>query len=132
MVDFGTATTLDIVDGDGGYAGGCDRARHQPLDARLAHGRRAASQRGGGAGPARVIGKSTVGAMQSGVFWGYVGLIEGLVARVREEFGAPMKVIATGGLAPVFRAGTRVIEHEDPDLTIRGLVETYRYNRPSS
>ena len=63
------------------------------------------------------------------MFWGYVALVEGLVARVRAEFGAPMKIVATGGLAPVFQAGTDLIEHEDPDLTIRGLVEIYRYNQ---
>ena len=131
VVDFGTATTLDIVDGDGGYAGGVI-APGINLSMRALHMAAAQLPNVAVERPARVIGKSTVGAMQSGVFWGYVGLVEGLVERVRTEFGAPMKVIATGGLAPVFRAGTRLIEHEDPDLTIRGLVEIHRYNRPSS
>src|SRR5919107_1446964 len=54
------------------------------------------------AAPERVIGRSTIGAMQSGVYWGYVGLIEGLVTRIKQEFGAPMRVVATGGLAPLF------------------------------
>ena len=129
VVDFGTATTLDIVDGSGNYAGGVI-APGINLSMRALHMAAAQLPNVAVERPARVIGKSTVGAMQSGVFWGYVALVEGLVARVREEFGAPMKIIATGGLAPVFRAGTDLIEHEDADLTIRGLVEIYRYNRP--
>ncbi len=76
-----------------------------------------------------MIGKGTVQAMQSGVYWGYVALIEGLVARIIEEFGAPMTVIATGGLAPLFDAATPVIEHVDLDLTMRGLLEIYQRNR---
>ena len=66
-----------------------------------------------------MIGTDTVAAMQSGVFWGYVGLIEGLVARIKAEFGKPMTVVATGGLAPLFDgAHRRSIDHFDPDLTI--------------
>jgi len=129
VVDFGTATTLDIVDGDGSYAGGII-APGINLSMRALHMAAAQLPNVAVERPATVIGKSTVGAMQSGVFWGYVALVEGLVARARAEFGAPMKVIATGGLASVFRAGTDLFEHEDPDLTIRGLVEIYRYNRP--
>jgi type III pantothenate kinase len=71
--------------------------------------------------PQAVIGRATVPAMQSGVYWGYVGLIEGIVARIKGEFGAAMKVIATGGLAPLFSEGTLVIEHIVPDLTLEGL-----------
>ena len=76
--------------------------------------------------PPRVIGKDTVGAMQSGVFWGYVSLIEGLVARIKEEYGAPLKVVATGGVASLFQGATDSIDHFDPDLTIRGLFEIYK------
>lgn len=129
VVDFGTATTLDIVDGEGNYAGGVI-APGINLSMRALHMAAAQLPNVAVARPPRVIGRSTVDAMQSGVFWGYVSLVEGLVERARSEFGAPMKVIATGGLASVFREGTEVIEHEDPDLTIRGLVEIYRYNRP--
>jgi type III pantothenate kinase len=71
--------------------------------------------------PQAVIGTSTVPAMQSGVYWGYVGLIEGLIARIKAEYGGPMKVIATGGLAPLFSEGTMQIEHIEPDLTLDGL-----------
>ena len=76
-----------------------------------------------------VIGKRTVPAMMSGIYWGYVGLIEGLVARIRDEFGAPMKVVATGGLAPLFAEATPVIEHLDTDLTLRGLQVIHRRNQ---
>ena len=71
--------------------------------------------------PQSVIGRSTVPAMQSGMYWGYVGLIEGLLARIKAEFGGPMKVVATGGLAPLFAEGTMMIEHIEPDLTLDGL-----------
>ena len=73
-----------------------------------------------------MVGKGTVSAMQSGIYWGYIGLIEGLVARIKREFGAPMKVVATGGLAPLFGGGTDAIDAIDGDLTIRGLIEIYR------
>ena len=66
--------------------------------------------------------------MQSGIFWGYVGLIEGLVGRVKQEFGAPMGVVATGGLAPLFDGATSVIDRIDPDLTLWGLRLIYRQN----
>jgi type III pantothenate kinase len=74
----------------------------------------------------KVIGKSTVPAMQSGLFWGYVGLIEGLVARIAQEHGAAFTTIATGGLAPLFLGATPVIAHLEPEITIRGLVEIHR------
>ena len=75
-----------------------------------------------------VIGKDTVPAMQSGLYWGYVGLIEGLVARIKEEYGAPMTVIGTGGLANLFHRQMTIIDHLDPDLTIRGLVLVHARN----
>ena len=71
--------------------------------------------------PQAVIGRQTVPAMQSGVYWGYVALVEGLVARIKAEYGGPMKVIATGGLAPLVAEGTMVIEQIEPDLTLEGL-----------
>ena len=67
--------------------------------------------------------------MQSGVFWGYVGLIEGLVARIQAEFGRPMTVIATGGLAPLFAKRCPALQHIDRDLTMAGLLEIYAINR---
>ena len=75
-----------------------------------------------------VIGKDTVPAMQSGLYWGYLGLVEGLVARIRTEYGEPMTVIGTGGLANVFYKQTQAIDHLDADLTIRGLVLIHARN----
>jgi type III pantothenate kinase len=76
-----------------------------------------------------VIGRSTIGAMQSGVFWGYISLIEGLTRRIREEFGRPMTVVATGGLAPLFAKSCPALEHVDRDLTMAGLLEVFELNR---
>jgi type III pantothenate kinase len=74
------------------------------------------------------IGKDTVAAMQSGVFWGYIALIEGLVARIKAEWDKPMTVVGTGGVASLFHGATASIDHFDPDLTIRGMLEIYRRN----
>jgi type III pantothenate kinase len=76
----------------------------------------------------RVVGIDTVGAMQSGVFWGYIGMIEGLVARIKAEWGKPLTVIGTGGIASLFESATAAIDHFDHDLTIRGLLEIHRRN----
>jgi len=78
--------------------------------------------------PRVVIGTNTIECMQSGIFWGYVGLIEGLVARIRAEWGRPMTVVATGGLATLFAKATDVIEHIDSDLTLRGLLLIHNRN----
>ena len=76
----------------------------------------------------RVIGKDTVSCMQSGIYWGYIGLVEGLVGRIKTEFGAAMRTIGTGGLAPLFAGTTDAIETVDPDLTLWGLRLIYRHN----
>jgi type III pantothenate kinase len=76
-----------------------------------------------------VIGKDTVACMQSGLFWGYVSLVEGLVQRIKQEFGQPMGVIGTGGLAPLFDGATAAIERMDPNLTLWGLRIVYERNR---
>ncbi len=125
VIDFGTATTFDVVDGAGTYCGGII-APGVNLSLDALHTAAARLPRVAIERPARVIGKSTVGAMLSGIYWGYVGMIEGLVARIEAEFGAPMKVIATGGLAPLFDHATDRIQHLDPQLTIRGLAEIHR------
>mgnify|MGYP000011035212 CR=1 FL=1 len=120
VVDFGTATTFDIVAADGGYEGGVIAPGiHASMDALYA----AAAKLPGVAikRPDRVIGKRTVPAIQSGVFWGYMGLVEGLLARIRSEHGGAPTVVATGGLAAMFEPETRAIDHVDPDLTLRGL-----------
>ncbi len=131
IIDFGTATTFDVVDNDGNYCGGAI-APGPNLSMEALHMAAAKLPRVAIARPrqGQVIGKSTVTAMRSGVYWGYVGMIEGLVRRISEEYGATMTVIATGGLAPLFRDATTVIEHLDPDLTLRGLLHIYRLNAP--
>jgi type III pantothenate kinase len=120
VVDFGTATTFDIVDKTGAYLGGVI-APGVNLSLEALHQAAARLPRIGMGRPQSVIGRSTVPAMQSGVYWGYVGLIEGLLGRIKAEFGGPMKVVATGGLAPLFSEGTLMIEHIEPDLTLDGL-----------
>jgi type III pantothenate kinase len=120
IVDFGTATTFDVIDTDGAYLGGVI-APGINLSLEALHHAAAQLPRIGIGRPQAVIGRSTVPAMQSGIYWGYVGLIEGMVARIKNEFGGPMKVVATGGLAPLLAEGTLVIEHIDPDLTLEGL-----------
>ncbi len=128
VIDFGTATTFDIVGADGAYTGGVI-APGINLSLEALHRASAQLPRVAVKRPPAVIGKGTVQMMQSGVYWGYVALIEGLVARINEEFGAPMTVIATGGLAPLFEAATPVIVHVDLDLTMRGLLAIYQRNR---
>ena len=131
VIDFGTATTFDVVDAAGDYCGGVIapgvnlslEALHQaaaklPL---IAVGR-----------PERVIGGNTVAAMQSGIFWGYVSMIEGMAQRIEREAGGPMTVVATGGLAPLFAGATDVIDRIDSDLTLRGLLEVHRRNGSAS
>lgn len=128
VIDFGTATTFDVIDDDGNYFGGVIAPGiNLSLDA--LHKAAAKLPRVAVQKPDRVIGKRTVPAMLSGVYWGYVGLIEGLVARIKAEYGKDMKVVATGGLAPLFAGATGVIEHLDTDLTLRGLAETHRRNK---
>jgi len=128
VVDFGTATTFDVVDGDGNYCGGVI-APGINLSLEALYLAASKLPRVEIRPTERVIGKATVPAMQSGIFWGYVGLIEGLIQRIRAEWGiANMPVIATGGLAPMFAEATSLIDHIDRDLTIHGLVLLHRRN----
>jgi len=120
VIDFGTATTFDVVGPDGGYNGGVI-APGINLSIEALHRAAARLPRIGIGRPQSVIGRGTVPAMQSGIYWGYVGLVEGLVARIRAEFGVPLKVLATGGLAPLFAEGTPLIETVDLELTLHGL-----------
>ena len=120
IVDLGTATTFDVVDVDGAYLGGVI-APGINLSVGALHQAAARLPRIGIGRPQAVIGRATVPAMQSGIYWGYVGLIEGIVTRIKGEYGGPMKVIATGGLAPLLAEGTLVIERVEPDLTLEGL-----------
>ena len=127
VVDFGTATTFDIISAKGDYEGGVI-APGVNISAEALHQAAAMLPRVAVHRTQSVIGKDTVPAMQSGLYWGYVSLIEGLVARIKEEYGAPMTVIGTGGLAAPFHKQTQAIDHLDPDLTIRGLVLIHARN----
>lgn len=120
VIDFGTATTFDVADADGAYLGGII-APGINLSIETLHRAAARLPRIGIGRPQSVIGRNTVAAMQSGIYWGYVAMIEGLCARVKTEYGGDLKVIATGGLAPLVAEGTAVISHIDPDLTLDGL-----------
>lgn len=129
VIDFGTATTFDVVDAEGRFLGGVI-APGINLSIEVLHQAAAKLPRVEVMRPGKVIGSNTTAAMRSGVFWGYVGLIEGLVARIGSELGAKPTVVGTGGLAPVFADATKVIEHIDRDLTLRGLWQVYQRNRP--
>ncbi|HWC62083.1 MAG TPA: type III pantothenate kinase [Rhizomicrobium sp.] len=121
VVDFGTATTFDVVSEDGDYEGGVI-APGANLSAEALHRAAALLPRVAIHRTQNVIGKDTVPAMQAGLFWGYIGLVETIVARIKEEYGKPMTVIATGGLANIFFKQTPAIQYLDPELTIRGLA----------
>jgi type III pantothenate kinase len=127
VVDSGTATTFDLVASDGAFEGGVIapgiNLSMQALHAAAARLPRVAIQR-----PAHVIGKDTVGAMQSGIYWGYVSLIEGLIGRIKDEFSRPLTVIGTGGVASLFERATAAIDRFDHDLTIVGMLEIVRRN----
>ncbi|WP_421931515.1 type III pantothenate kinase [Phenylobacterium sp.] len=127
VIDSGTATTFDVVAADGGLEG-CAIAPGINLSMEALHTAAAKLPRVAIQRPEHVVGKDTVEAMQAGVFWGYIALIEGLVARIKAEWGRPMTVIGTGGVASLFHGATSAIDHFDPDLTIRGMLEIHRRN----
>jgi type III pantothenate kinase len=120
VIDFGTATTFDVVDRDGAYIGGII-APGINLSIEALHKAAARLPRIGIGRPQSVIGRSTIPAMQSGIYWGYVGMIEGLVARIQAEYEGPLKCVATGGLAPLLAEGTNIIGTIAPQLTLDGL-----------
>jgi len=127
-VDFGSATTFDMADKDGNFIGGV-LAPGVELTIESFYLMTARLPRIRVEKPERVIGKATVPAMQSGIFWGYVGLIESLIERIRAEYGQPMKVVATGGLAGVFKDEIAAFDAVEPDLMSFGLLEIWRRNR---
>lgn len=134
VIDFGTATTFDVVDADGNYCGGVI-APGINLSLEALHQAAAKLPRVAVTRPEKVIGKSTVPAMQSGIFWGYLSMIEGLVIRIRNEYfdqngkEHEMDVIATGGLAPLFSESSDMIQCADVALTLKGLYSLYRRNQ---
>ena len=127
VVDSGTATNFDIVGADGAFEGGIISPGIN-LSMRALHEAAASLPRIAIERPPQVIGKDTVTAMQSGIFLGYVDLIDGLIRRIKTEYGAPMKVVGTGGIASLFEGHSEEIDLYDQDVTIRGLLEIYRRN----
>jgi len=128
VVDFGTATTFDAVSPEGDYLGGAI-APGLGIAAEALFQRTAKLPRIELLPPPAAIGRNTVHAMQSGLMLGYVGLVEGLVIRIRAELGGQALVIATGGLAPVVARETAIIEKVEPMLTLEGLRLIYDLNR---
>ena len=136
IIDFGTATTFDITESDGSYAGGLivpginlslealyNAASRLPRITIEPQPKSKTSN-----DTYSIIGKSTKTAMRSGIFWGYIGLIEGIIERVKGEYNIPMQTVATGGLAPVFAGSTAAIDFVDQDITIHGLVLIHKRN----
>jgi type III pantothenate kinase len=128
IIDFGTATTFDIINNQGDYDGGiiCPGIN---LSIQALHAAAAKLPDVAIANPKVIIGKNTVEAMQSGIYWGYISMIEGLVSRIQKEVGSEMNVIATGGLAPLFFKATNSITHHSPNLTINGLKLIFDRNK---
>ena len=128
IIDFGTGTTFDAISAKGEYLGGAIapgiRVAAEALFTRTAKLPRIDLQR-----PAKAIGTNTVDSMRSGILFGYVGLVEGMVVRFRRELGAEMRVIGTGGLATIIARETSVIEEVDPWLTLKGLRFIHELNR---
>ena len=123
VIDFGTATTFDWVDDLGAYKGGIIAPGiNLSLDALVTAAAKLPRIAIEAPAGASVIGRNTVDQMNIGIYWGYVGLIEGLVARMKAEVGRPCTVIATGGLATLFERHTPVFDVIEPDLTIQGLA----------
>lgn len=128
VVDFGTATNFDVVAHDGAYVGGVISPGVN-LSLEALHQGAAALPHVDITKPDKVIGTNTVACIQSGVFWGYIGLIHGITERIKDEYGAPMKVIGTGGLAPLFSQGDVLFDQIEDDLTIHGLTVIHKYNK---
>jgi type III pantothenate kinase len=127
VIDLGTATTFDVLDAAGNYTGGTIspgiNLAFEALYMGAAKLPRIEIRR-----PAKVVGTTTVGAMQSGIFWGYVGLIEGIGKRIADELGVQPTFIGTGGLISIVAEHTPLIQHVDPDLTLKGLVDIHALN----
>ena len=128
IIDLGTATTFDVVSKEGDYIGGVIApgiiTSSEALVSRTAALPRVEIRR-----PQKAIGTNTIAAMQSGIVFGYVGLIEGIVARIQQELGEKAKVVATGGYAELVASETSVIDEVNPDLTLLGLRFIYQMNR---
>lgn len=124
VVGFGTATTFDVVDKDGSYCGGAI-APGVNLSLNALHTAAAKLPKISVSRPESAIGTNTIMAMQSGIYWGYVELVSGMIERLKKEMKAKPMVIATGGLAPLFKGDIPSIDKIDEDLTLKGLLSIY-------
>lgn len=131
VVDFGTATTFDVVGRDGAYVGGVISPGVN-LSLEALHQAAAALPHVDVSKPEKVIGTNTVACMQSGIFWGYVGLVRGICDRIRAERERPMRIIGTGGLASLFAQGDMLFDDIEDDLTMHGLTVIHRYNKETA
>ena len=123
VIDFGTATTVDWIDYRGAYKGGIIAPGiNLSLDALVSAAAKLPRIAIEAPADPTVIGRDTVSQMQIGIYWGYIAMIEGLVARMKAEVGRPVTVVATGGLAVLFEKRTPIFDVIEPDLTIRGLA----------
>ncbi len=129
ITDFGTATTFDVVSKDGDYLGGAI-APGVGIAAESLFIRAAMLPRVELVHPRHVIGSNTTSAMQSGIIYGYIGLVEGIVSRIQQELGEKTKVVATGGYAELIANETSVIDTVNPDITLIGLRLIYDMNQP--
>ncbi len=128
IIDLGTATTFDVLDGDGNYIGGAIAPGPQQslraltdVAAKLPHIHITR--------PVRALGTDTVSAMQSGLFWGYVGLIDGILKQLQHENGMVVSIVATGGLAKLFQDHISGLTALDPEITIKGALALYEYQQ---
>ena len=128
VVDFGTGTVFDAISKDGDYLGGAI-APGIEVAAEALHQTTSQLRRVDAAMPRKAIGRNTPEALQSGLMLGYVGLVEGMVRRFKEELGGEAKVVATGGLAKVMAGATKIFDATNPDLTLIGLRMIYEMNR---
>jgi len=128
VADLGTGTTFDIVSREGDFIGGVI-APGIGIAAQALYTRTAALPRVELVHPQKAIGTNTITAMQSGIVFGYIGLVEGLVARIQKELGEKALVVATGGYAELIARGTKVIDEINPDITLVGLRLIYQMNK---
>ncbi|MBI1418480.1 MAG: type III pantothenate kinase [Limimaricola sp.] len=131
VVDFGTATTFDVVDDDGAYVGGVI-APGVNTSLEALHSAAAALPHVDVTKPQQVIGTNTVACMQSGIFWGYVGLVRGVCDRIVGERDRPMRIIGTGGLASLFAQGDVLFDKVEDDLTMHGLTVIHKFNKENA